>query len=515
MKLKITKALGWVLLAGVLSATPTIASAQECSEKLFSVTMDDSMKIGDAIKNLAETCGLTILVKDSGAKHRLEQKLYYVRLKNTTLRGFLDTILAENDLNYELKGNRLSIAYLITRTFKVHYISGQRTGKSDAHVTIANATNSAGGAGSGSKTGISITSDDAFKFWSSIKKEMHKIMASAGDGGTHYTKVGDAWIGPDGQKWEYNPLEPIVDPEAGMITVTGTSRQIRRVSRYIASLAKQIKQQVLIDVRILTVSFDNSHTTGIDWNQLYALQNFNAKKLITHRRNVSGMEWTDDRITGQSPDSTANPLTTGAIVLDGSTQISGIIKFLKTKGDVRSVSSPRVMTLNNQPALISVGKELFYKIKSSSQSSAGGTTSTSEGEKIDSVFAGILLDITPEIDERGMVTLKINPSVTETLSPVTNDGARSMPPDLVRRQIASVIKVKNGNHAILGGLISTKTGTKVSKVPLLGDLPLLEYAFKREEKIEKTEELVIIITPHIVNGKKNLSLRDLGYSRLK
>jgi len=64
-------------------------------------------------------------------------------------------------------------------------------------------------------------------------------------------------------------------------------------------------------------------------------------------------------------------------------------------------------------------------------------------------------------------------------------------------------------------LISTKTGKKISKVPLLGDLPLLEYAFKREETIEKTEELVIIITPHIVSGKQSVSLRDLGYTRLK
>jgi general secretion pathway protein D len=504
-----------MVLLGFWVATPTVVHAQECSDKLFSVTMDDTLKISDAVKNLAETCGLTILVKDSGAKHRLEQRLYYVKLKNTTLRGFLDTILSENDLSYDLHGNTLAISYLVTRTFKVHYISGKRSGKSDAHVTIANASNSAAGASSGSKTGISITSDDAFNFWTTVKEEVHKILVSAGDGGTHYTKVGDAWIGPDGQKWEYNPLEPIVDPEAGMITVTGTSRQIKRVSRYIASLAKQIKQQVLIDVRILTVTFDNSRTTGVDWSQLYGLQNFvvdmvgmtehNVNKLTEDDKGLHIKEWTSGRDRNNA----------NAAQISGHATIKDVIRFLKTNGDVRSVSSPRVMTLNNQPALISVGKELFYKLKSSSQSSGGGTSSTSEGEKIDSVFAGILLDITPEIDARGMITLKVNPSITETLSPISNDGARTMPPDLVRRQIASVIKVKNGNHAILGGLISTKTGKKVSKVPLLGDIPLLEYAFKREQSIEKTEELVIIITPHIINGKKNVSLHDLGYTRLK
>ena len=161
--------------------------------------------------------------------------------------------------------------------------------------------------------------------------------------------------------------------------------------------------------------------------------------------------------------------------------------------------------------MISVGKELFYKLTSAIKTDGG----SSSGEKIDSVFAGILLDITPEIDDRGMITLKINPSITETLTPIDDGGSRTMPPDLVRRQIASVIKVKDGNHAILGGLISTTTGTKVNKVPLLGDIPLLEYAFKSESKIEKTEELVIIITPHIIRNNRNLSLKDLGYRRLR
>jgi general secretion pathway protein D len=91
---------------------------------------------------------------------------------------------------------------------------------------------------------------------------------------------------------------------------------------------------------------------------------------------------------------------------------------------------------------------------------------------------------------------------------------RKIPPDLLRRQIASVVKVRDGEHAILGGLITSKTGYKVNKVPLLGDLPLLEYAFKHEEKIETVEELVLIITPHIVKNGKSVSLKDLGYTKL-
>ncbi len=173
------------------------------------------------------------------------------------------------------------------------------------------------------------------------------------------------------------------------------------------------------------------------------------------------------------------------------------------------------MTLNNQPALISVGRELFYKIQSATTAGGSGGAVAAQGDSVDSVFAGILLDITPEIDSNGYITLKINPSISDTVETVTSGGAaRTIPPDLIRRQIASVIKVKDGEHAILGGLISSKTGFKNNKLPLLGDIPLLGNLFKREEKINTVEELVLIITPHIVKNSKSVSLKDLGYSKL-
>ena len=502
-------------------------TAGSCSTKLFSVTIDSKLSIGDVIENLADTCDLTVTVKDDAAKKRLNKKLYYVKLKNSTLKGFLNTILKDNDLYYTLKGNKLTISYLITRTFKIHYISGQRIGRSNANVTIANAANSAQGAQGGgtggegstnsmSRTGISIESNDEFRFWQTVEKEIHRILIGAGDGSTHYTKTGDGWTGPDGQVWEYNPLAPIVNPEAGMVTVTGTARQINRVARYVSVLSKQIKTQVLIDVRILAVKFDDSRTTGVDWSQLYGLQNFTVNSLAMAQKNIAS--YTFDQLTGIT-DATFSPGTqprnSQLIQFTGNAQINEVVKFLATQGDVKAISSPRVMTLNNQPAMISVGKELFYKIKSTSALGTGNNANTAEGEVVDSVFAGILLDITPEIGSNGVITLKINPSISETIDDVSSQvGTRNIPPDLIRRQIASVVKVKDGEHAILGGLITSSTGTKINKVPLLGDIPLLEYAFKHEEKINRVEELVLIITPHIVKTSKSVTLKDLGYTKL-
>ena len=509
-------------------------SADSCSSKLFSVTIDSKLTIGDVIENLAETCDLTVVISDEEAKRRMKKKLYYVKLKNSTLKGFLNTVLKDNDLFYTLKGNKLKISYLITKTFRIHYIAGQRIGTSKANVTIANSNNSAasitGGAGGGttggaggaesgtsggSETGISIESNDEFQFWKTVENEVQRILIGAADSSTHYTRTGDTWTGPDGKVWEYNPLAPIVNPEAGMITVTGTAKQINRVARYIDTLTKQIKSEVLIDVRILAVTFDDSRTSGVDWNQLYGLQNFTINSLITARNNVGSLTWEKDAITEQTSGANFSRLNTAALVASGNAKVSDLVKFLSTQGDVKSISSPRVMTLNNQPAMISVGRELFYKITSSTTAGGQGGAVAAQGEQISSVFAGILLDITPEIDDNGMITLKINPSISDTVKNVQSEtGSRTIPPDLIRRQIASVIKVRDGQHAILGGLISSKKGTTESKLPLLGDIPVLGQLFKREENINKVEELVLIITPHIVKNEKSVTLKDLGYQKL-
>ena len=496
-----------VALLAALSITS--ANANVCSNQHFSVTIKKELSIADAIDNIAETCGLSVIVKDALAQDRLKKKLYYIRLKNTSLNNFLNTVLRDNDLSYTLKGNKLIINYLTTKTFKIHYIASDRRGTSSANINIANA-GKAKSKSTSSSSGMTISSDDNFKFWTKIKKEIHRILVTAGDGSMHFSKSGDSWVDSKGNKWQYNPTEPIVDAEAGLITVTGTPRQLRRVSKYISAMAKQVKSQVLIDVKILSVTLNSDKQTGIDWNQLYGLEDFTINTIAMTQSNLSEWKTEGDKITTVKYKPGTKPNNAQLFETRGHATISDIIKYLKTQGNVKTVSNPKVMTLNNQPALISVGKELFYKTKSSStSSSSSGKTTTNE--TIDSVFAGILLDITPEIDKRGMITLKINPSITETDGPIGQSGTRTMPPDLIRRQISTVIKVKNGKHAILGGLISTAESSVDSGVPLISNIPLLGEAFKRTRKIKKTEELVVIITPKIVSGGKNLSLKSLGY----
>ena len=508
-----------LLLLGVFINLSTLElKANSCETQLFTATLNSALSIGDVIENLADECGLTLIVKDREAKKKLMEKLYYVTLRNASLNEFLDTILTENDIGYVLDGSRLKISYLSTKTFKLHYLSGDRKGTSNAHVTIANSSGAsngvqqagAGGAGggeqggsdNGSKTGVSIESNDDFKFWSKMEVEIHQLI----------NRPEDAYKAP----------KPIINPEAGMITVTGTAKQLARVGEYIGSLSRQLKNQVLIDVQILSVTFDDSSTTGVDWEQLYNFQNMAIATGSTFQNNISSLTSVTDggelSIGDITREAGASPGSSGAIIARSSVKINNVVKFLKTQGDVKSISNPKILTLNNQPALISVGNELFYKIQSTSViQGVSGAGSQQSGETIDSVFAGILLDITPEISDDGSITLKINPSISDTIDTVKRDssGSRNIPPDLSRKQISSVVTLQDGQHIILGELISSKTGTKISKVPLLGDLPLLEYLFKHQVMVNTVDELVLIITPHIIKQNTELSLEDLGYKKLR
>ena len=310
---------------------------------------------------------------------------------------------------------------------------------------------------------------------------------------------------------------PIINKEAGLVTVSGTAEQLQRVQSYIDAMMQRLHRQVMIDVKILSVNLDNSKQTGINWGELYKLQNVKVGYESVNTSNV------DKYSEGTISDIINNGVFHSNLLrLTGSTSVTDVVKFLKTQGDVTSISNPKVVTLSNQPAVFSSGDQLYYKLSASSRQTGGGaaTSETYNNEVVKSVFAGILLDITPQITDDGEVILKINPSISSVKSEVKNDGVRRLPPDLQKKQISSVVKLRDGEKIVLGGLISSKQGKGSYKVPILGNIPVLGYAFRQDTITERREELVVIITPHIINGKNqtkhgHLSLKDLGYQGIR
>lgn len=483
----------------------SINTYADCSYELFTVSSAKNTKIVDFIDQLSDQCEFSVIVTDPHAQKVLKKRLNKTHLKNLTINEVLDIILLENNLSYTLENNLLKISYLTTRVFSIDYILSQRKASGSTDITLSsnkqsansNSSQSTASSDSGASTqsGIKIESNDEVKFWERLDSELQQVLNRPED--------------------IYEAQSPIINKNAGLITVTATVKQMERLKDYLKRLQEKVQLQVLIDVQLLSVTMNEGKTTGVDWSQLYKLQNIDISLDNRRYKNVN----TYDSETGQITeiDSSIGSDIANLISIKADVSLNEVVKFLQTQGDVNSISNPKVLTLNNQPALITAGTEYFYKITSSTnqQGSGGGVAATTQNEAVESVFAGVLLNITPEISDNDTITLKINPSLSEARDDLSQQTStdRIMPPDLNRRQLSSVVTVKNGSRIILGGLINTKNIKNSNKVPILGDIPGIASLFRYESSSKQVEELVIVIETHLIEKSNNdLSLSDLGYN---
>ena len=500
-----------------LAASVVLAASMQadCTYELFSISSAKGTTIGEYVDQLTSACEYSLVVADSETEKLMDKKLNKTHIKNLTIDEVFDILLTENNLNFTIDNEILRISYLKTITYNIDYILSSRKSQGSTDVMLSSTSSqigqgggATGGAtggetgqqgGSGAnKSGISIEHSDEVKFWEELDLELQRVLNRPEDA--------------------YQAEAPIINKNAGLITISATGRQQARIDTYLKLLQEKVQKQVLIDVNIIAVIFDDKSSTGIDWSQLYALQNFS---LQVDTVSTNGWSGTYEPI-GNISDITAMAGKTASMVqITGGGSVSEVVKFLKEQGEVRSLSNPKVLTLNNQPALITVGTEYFYKIQQSQnqQGAGGGVVSTTQNDVVNSVFAGVLLDITPEIGDDDRITIKVNPSLSQTRVQIQSDTIaqenRSMPPDLDRRQLSSVVTIKDGNRIILGGLIGSRENFKTNKVPLLGDIPGLGYFFKYEEKIRQVEEIVVVIEPHIIKPQGNtLTIAELGYTSM-
>lgn len=501
------------ILGLALSGTVAVA---DCTYELFNISSTKNTRIIDFVEQISDECEYSIIIADSSAEKILNSTLNKTHIKNLTIDEVLKIVLNENNLSYTLKDNILKISYLTTITFPIDYILSTRSSTGNTDVTIgssstSNSTSSSTSSNrdksvsvsSNSDSGITIKESDEVTFWKELDKEFQRVLNRPED--------------------VYHAETPIINKNAGLVTVTATDKQMKRFENYLDKLQKKVQLQVLIDVQLIAVTMDESHSTGIDWRQLYALQNLTYAAEGIRNKNVNTWESTEAvNITETGIGVSGAPASVlgeaGLVSVRTQGSINEVIKFLQTQGDVVSLSNPKVLTLNNQPALITAGTEYFYKVKNTSVLAGGSTGSQDTQEEIESVFAGVLLSITPEIADDRTITLKINPSISQTKSSISSEdnSGRTLPPDLDRRQLSSVVTVKDGNKIILGGLIDSSNNVESNGIPVLGQLPILSLIFSYEEKVKQVRELVIIIQPHIIDkDKSGLSLSDLGYDSIK
>ncbi|MDY4802975.1 pilus (MSHA type) biogenesis protein MshL [Campylobacter sp.] len=485
-----------------------------CNNRALSITTIETISIKEILDQLSGECSFSVVIKagDKDATETLSSTVSSLNIKDLTLHEIFNILLSQNDLIYSFRKNILSISSVDTRIFKVDYITSIREGRAVVKASADSAPIQVDGAANTDTDGNNqeniIETTEKFDFWERMAGEIEAIMNN----------------GKEGFK---APL-PVVNSNAGLVSVTGTKAQLERVDEYISKLNKSLKKQVMIDVRIVSVELNNEYQRGVDWSKFDLSFNSYLGGKPSNLASQGGQEptpsqftfgrWNETHTDWDIVTPSMNPIR-GGFILEGAVNINldGVINFLDTTGTTRVVSSPKIMTMNNQQALISVGDNINYQITNTVIGTETGT------ENVDiqqySTFIGILLNLLPEISDDGKIMLRINPSLNSFKYQEDNrrqTTPRTIAPDTMQKKLSSVVHINSGDTVVLGGLISQESGNGTTKVLGLSSIPVLGNLFKSEKKLLVNTELVFIITPRIVdidegNNIKD-SLKSLGFS---
>ena len=336
----------------------------------------------------------------------------------------------------------------------------------------------------------------------------------------------------------------IPDRRTSQIIIVATDPEQQAADTLIAQLDKPTKQ-VLIETKLVEISSNPTTKKGVDWSSTLSSQNVafgngsidptkSSTTVVTPAPSGSssgpalgGVSSTPSSVqstvlnliqgNGGLTASTASGLipTTGFLTADG---VKATISFLNAAYDAEVVSTPRIVTLDNETATIAVTRTYpILQLASGTQQSSGSSSVTYSN-------VGTILVVTPRISANDYIWLKVTPTVSShfgdiivTVNGGGANGTTTYPvPEFDSRQIESQVLIPNGNTLVMGGLIQDSPNASYTKVPILGDIPGLGWAFRSENKSMSKDNLIIFLTPTIVQTNDfQLTATDFLKSKAK
>lgn len=414
------------------------------------------------------------------------QGLVTLNAVDQTLGQILERIARQVDLRYQVEADNLIIGpdKPYVRHYRVNYVNLER--KSEHTTTVSTQLATSGDIGESSantenNSDSNIKSVSSQMFWGNLALAINSILTPDGAEGTT-TSVGD----------EKN-LRPglVINREAGVISVRATDRKQWEVQRFLDEIQQSVERQVLVEATIVEVVLGNQYQSGVDWQRITG--NYGYFQSMSNSRM--------DR-----------PPFYAFTYQDTTSKIGDIalsLKLLEQFGQVRVLSSPKIMALNNQSAILRVVENRVY-FTVDVEETEGGTNKADKvtyTSKINTVPEGIIVTVTPQISENGMVIMNIRP----TISRITNYISDPNPalaqfeivnniPEVEIREVETVLRLQSGNIAIIGGLMQDKIRKDRNGIPGLSGLPLVGDAFSyRDDQFTKTE-LAIFLRPLVVNN---------------
>lgn len=430
----------------------------------------------------------------SVAIHPAVQGNITVNLSDVTLDEVLSVV--QNMYGYDvMKSGKVIQVYpagMRTVTIPVDYLQFKRSGRSLTSIVTGSVT-SAGTSNSGGSSDSSDSSD-------SNNSNNGNDSSTTSTGGTRIETITESDFWPMLQQAVANLIgsgkgqSVVVTPQAGVITVRAFPDDIREVREFLGVSQERMQRQVILEAKILEVTLSDGYQQGINWSNLSASIG-NSGSIIVNR-----------------PASALPPLDAIGTLFGGQTNVTisdgnfeAVLNFMSTQGDLNVLSSPRITAANNQKSVIKVGTDQYFVTELSSNAGNGENSNAVPEVELTPFFSGISLDVTPQIDNKGNVFLHVHPAVIEVTEEVKqlNLGGQFQNIQLPLakssiRESDSVIRAKDGDVVVIGGLMKQQNVEQVSKVPFLGDVPALGHLFRNTSNVTQKTELVILLKPTVV-----------------
>lgn len=548
----------------VKSATYLPPPAPKAKEQTYSVVVNE-VPVKEILFALARESNLNIDI------HPAIQGRVTLNAVDQTMPAILERLAKQVDLTYKIENNVLNITpdHPMLRTYKIDYVNMSRdtkgfigaaaeisstgqsatTGSGGTSVT----TSASGGANNSSRT--SVTSESQNRFWENLEKNIKELLAEtdkeviiaregtpqsasqqAGAEGiagavtaaltptatTAATTAADAQEREQARA-EYKTLfaaTVISNREAGVITVRGTNKQHEKVQEFIDQVMSSAKRQVLIEATIVEVQLNDGYQAGIDWSRLGNAGASSGFTLSQRLQLPEGFSRGDLQTRGTGTGLIAGYFNPASSLGD----IAASIRLLKEFGETKVLSSPKLMVLNNQTAVLKVVDNLVYFTIQAQQSTIGGTvggTLATVTTTPNTVPVGIVMSVTPQINGSGNVNINVRPTISSLIRYVPDPNPQLKLanvdqqgiPEIQVREMESMLQISSGNTAVLGGLMQDVVKSNTDKVPGLSNVPGLGRLFTGRNDSNRKTELVIFLRPTVITNASLESDELQGYKQ--
>ena len=270
-----------------------------------------------------------------------------------------------------------------------------------------------------------------------------------------------------------------VDERTNQLAITDTPSRLEDLEKVIRAFDER-SSEVLIDAKIVQVALSDKFQLGIDWEVL-ARENISIKGLNALNLTSGGM------------------VKVAQAAVKDVGDYKALVEALRTFGDTKTLSEPRLTVVNNQEAKILVGSKEPYVTKAVSQT---GTGTAVTSETVTFLDVGVKMFVTPTITRDRFVQMKIRPEVSSKTGTLTTSEKNEIP-IIETAEAETVLLIEDGGTVILGGLIKDENSLDQQRIPLIGDLPIIGVPFRSTKKTTKKTELVVFLTPHIVTGRRD------------